>query len=237
MQNIAEIIPEVMDHVGKLDTNTVSQLEDYKFDEAWVENQRANIRLGRSDKTNGLLKIPPRFIGKNLTEYEAADDFKQQQIDVFCNKNLFLLGPCGTGKTHLSCGLLNWYAEVIDFDPDLRSWHRPRAQFISVQDFLFELKSAIGSHETECSRVKGLTQLQALVLDDFGATRLTDYTVEMLAIIINEIYLRKTSGVIITSNLSLDEIGQKIDDRTASRIVEMCEVVKLDGADRRVQAP
>ena len=57
----------------------------------------------------------------------------------------------------------------------------------------------------------------------------------MMSVLINEIYLRKLSGVIISSNLSLDEIGQKIDDRTASRIVEMCEVIKLDGADRRMQ--
>jgi DNA replication protein DnaC len=98
------------------------------------------------------------------------------------------------------------------------------------------MKSTIGSNDSDFAHIKNLLNLDAFVLDDFGASRMTEYAVEMMSVLSNEIYLRKLSGVIISSNLSLDEIGQKIDDRTASRIVEMCQVVKLDGTDRRIRS-
>jgi DNA replication protein DnaC len=41
--------------------------------------------------------------------------------------------------------------------------------------------------------------------------------------------------LIVTSNLSLDGIAQKLHDRLASRLVEMCEIVKHPDVDRRLQ--
>jgi DNA replication protein DnaC len=239
MQSLAEILPgvaqEAESDAAKVDA--VSNLVKMEpVDAAWVQAQKQNIRSGVSQKSNALLQIPKRFIGKSLADYEASEDLKRTAYGDFLHKNLFLWGPCGTGKTHFSCGLLlNFYSDMIDFEPETKTWKRPRARFINVQEFVFEMKSAIGSNESDFARIKGLLDLDAFVLDDFGALRMTDYAVEMMSVLINEIYLCKLSGVIISSNLSLSEIGQKIDDRTASRIVEMCEVIKLDGADRRIQ--
>jgi DNA replication protein DnaC len=241
MQNIADVLPAVMDGIeektakAEVLSNVVRMRDAVEYNAARVERQKQNVRKGVSRKSNQLLQIPKRFLGKSLDDYEAPDDFKNNTYSDFLHSNIIFTGPCGTGKTHLSCGLLlNFYAEMIDFDLEMKTWKRPRARFISVQEFLFELKSAVGSNESDFARIKSLLDFDALVLDDFGASRMTDYTVEMMSVLINEIYLRKLSGVIISSNLSLDEIGQKIDDRTASRIVEMCEVINLNGADRRL---
>jgi DNA replication protein DnaC len=243
MQNsIAEVLPAVMDGIeentakAEALSNVVRMRDTVVYDAAWIEAQKQNIRNGTAKRSNELLQIPKRFLGKSLAGYEAKDDFRNVAYRDFLHSNLFLWGPCGTGKTHLSCGLLlNFCADMSDFNPETKTWKRPRARFVSVQEFLFELKSAVGSNESDFSRIKTILELDALVLDDFGASRMTDYTVEMMSVLINEIYLRKLSGVIISSNLSLDEIGQKIDDRTASRIVEMCQVIKLDGNDRRIR--
>jgi DNA replication protein DnaC len=241
MQSTAEIVPAVMQDVEtkaaevEVLSNVVSMRDSVVYDAAWVEGQKQNIRNGVSKKSNQLLQIPKRFLGKSLADYEATDGFKHITYSDFLHTNVFFWGPCGTGKTHLSCGLLlNFCADMSDFNPETKTWKRPRARFISVQEFLFELKSAVGSNESDFARIKSLLELEALVLDDFGASRMTDYTIEMMSILINEIYLRKTSGGIISSNLSLEDIGQKIDDRTASRILEMCEVIKFDGPDRRL---
>ena len=241
MQNIANVLPAVMDNIeektarAEVLSNVVRMDEAVIYDAAWIERQKENIRNGTAKRSNELLQIPKRFLGKSLAAYEATDDFKNIAYSDFLHSNLFLWGPCGTGKTHLSCGLLlNFCADMSDFNPETKTWKRPRALFISVQEFLFELKSAVGSNESDFARIKSLLELDALVMDDFGASRMTDYAVEMMSVLINEIYLRKLSRVIINSNLSLDDIGQKIDDRTASRIVEMCEVIKLAGHDRRI---
>ena len=46
---------------------------------------------------------------------------------------------------------------------------------------------------------------------------------------------REELRTIITSNLSIEEIQEKLDDRIASRIVGMCRVCILQGRDRRVK--
>jgi DNA replication protein DnaC len=38
-----------------------------------------------------------------------------------------------------------------------------------------------------------------------------------------------------TSNLPIQDLAERIGDRTASRIVEMCEVFELVGSDRRIK--
>jgi DNA replication protein DnaC len=241
MHSIAEILPGMAREpeektIKKETTLKALKMDCLVHDEAWIKAQKRTIRNGGSKRSNDLLQIPKRFIGKSLADFEAPEDFKRGAYDNFVHKNLFLCGLCGTGKSHLSCGLLlKFYSDRAEYDPESRSWKRPRGRFISVQEFLFELKSALASNQSDFARIKSILELDAFVLDDFGASRMTDYAVEMMSVLINEIYLHKLSGVIITSNLSLDDIGQKIDDRTASRIVEMCEVIKLNGADRRIR--
>jgi len=98
------------------------------------------------------------------------------------------------------------------------------------------MKARIGAGESDYALIEDLLTLDMIALDDFGAGRLTDYTQEVLSTLINKLYLKNKNGVlIINSNLSLEDIAQKIDDRTASRIAEMCEVIKVDGPDRRLQ--
>ncbi len=73
-----------------------------------------------------------------------------------------------------------------------------------------------------------------MILDDFGSGRLSDYVKDMLAYIVDQIYLATKPQVIFTSNLSPEQLAESIDDRTTSRICEMCEVVKIDGQDKRL---
>jgi DNA replication protein DnaC len=39
----------------------------------------------------------------------------------------------------------------------------------------------------------------------------------------------------ISSNLSLKQLGERVGDRIVSRIVEMCEIIKIEGDDRRLK--
>ena len=73
-----------------------------------------------------------------------------------------------------------------------------------------------------------------LILDDLGAEKTTDWALQSLYIIINK-RLSEELQTIITSNLSLDELRDKIGDRIASRIAGMCKIVKLTGRDRRLK--
>jgi DNA replication protein DnaC len=71
-----------------------------------------------------------------------------------------------------------------------------------------------------------------VVLDDVGADRGTGLAQEALHIVVSE---REATRVplIITSNLSIQEIGSLFDARIASRLAGGV-VLKLTGADRRL---
>ena len=43
--------------------------------------------------------------------------------------------------------------------------------------------------------------------------------------------------MIITTNLERDELAEQINERTVSRLEEMCEVLPLWGTDARQQLP
>jgi DNA replication protein DnaC len=79
-----------------------------------------------------------------------------------------------------------------------------------------------------------LTDAEFLVLDDVGAGSLSDHerrsTLHLLDRRIN--HLRPT---IITSNLTVDEIGRAMDERIASRLNSFTAVA-LTGRDRRRRA-
>ena len=153
MQSLAELIPGVVQEAERKAAEKVSnvaKMEPIVRDDAWVYEQKQNIRTGVSKNSNALLQIPQRFIGKNLADYEGSEDLKRSAYADFLHKNLFLWGPCGTGKTHLSCGLLlNFYSDMTEFDPETKTWKRSRARFISVLEFLSKMKSAIGSNESD----------------------------------------------------------------------------------------
>ena len=216
--------------------SSVQPAAEGPHDDAWVATQKENIRRGLSRRTSRDLRLPPRYEKKSLANFDGLDEVKQRAVSALHSRNVFLWGPCGTGKTHLSCGLLlHLYGDWIAYQPEVQRWNRPRGRFVTCLDFLFDMKARIGAGESDFALIEDLLALDMIALDDFGAGRLTDYTQEMLSTLINKLYLKNKNGVlIINSNLSLEDIAQKIDDRTASRIAEMCKVIKVDGPDRRL---
>ena len=73
---------------------------------------------------------------------------------------------------------------------------------------------------------------QLLVLDDLGAEKPSDWVRERLYTIINRRY-EHCRPTIVTSNLTIDQLAKQVGSRVASRLCELCEVVELQGTDRR----
>jgi DNA replication protein DnaC len=135
----------------------------------------------------------------------------------------------GTGKTHLSVAILR---AILESQPEARKSMR----FCYVPEMVDDYRRQFD----EAARPENLDEKyiypELLVMDDFGAQRLTTYAVEIINRII---YRREGRSTIYTSNLSLDEIEAKDEsgyiERATSRIAgESQKLVKMTGPDRRL---
>jgi DNA replication protein DnaC len=194
---------------------------------------RKNIQF-TPDRENAFLRnggVPLMFINSKLTDFPEV-------YRTFKGESLFISGGSGCGKTRLAVAFMREQLSEVTYE--VSEGVQPRLIkntvpiFISVPNLFFKIKQAYsGGEETEADIINKYTEVNFLILDDFGAEKASDWSLQILYIIIDRRYgeLKKT---IITSNLSLDELAARLDDRITSRIAGMCEIVKLTGKDRRL---
>ena len=138
-------------------------------------------------------------------------------------RNVFLSGAPGSGKTRLACAAI-------------RTLNRP-AKFYDTAKLLLDFQCSVEKHgEKDLIREitdKVLKDKKILVFDDLGAHRISEFSVEMFGILVNEFYNQEATGLIFTSNFTLGELSMKMSDRITSRLAEMCVVLKTGTTDYR----
>jgi DNA replication protein DnaC len=202
----------------------------------------------------GAAGIKKRFMNATLDDFEPK--YRQQFTT---DKGLFLTGPRGVGKTHLMAAMIR--QEILDKEPESYTgtikhadpvyeylqYYRPDEYafplFISVPELLLEIRGTFGQRyidpdsgppDTEASIISFYSRYKVLYLDDLGAEKASDWVRSTLYLLINRRYENERRTV-ISSNLSLDQLADQLDDRIASRISEMCKIVKIAGSDRRIK--
>lgn len=148
--------------------------------------------------------------------------FVQKMRDT--RRGLYIHGAVGTGKTHIAYAIQDWFNHQ-------EIWCR----FENTTELIFDIKADIGKeYLARSNKAESLSDFKGvLLLDDIGAERITEYVAEVFYLIINKRY-NDMLPTIFTSNLSLGQLAEKVGDRTASRIIEMCDVVEIKGEDRRI---
>jgi len=73
---------------------------------------------------------------------------------------------------------------------------------------------------------------QIFVLDDFGVQKTSSWVSDRLYALINRRY-QDCKTIIITSSIPLMDLQMKVDNRLASRIVEMCMEIEIQVSDYR----
>lgn len=138
-------------------------------------------------------------------------------------KSLLLAGPTGTGKTHIAFAALRLSAESC----------RPafwRAG--STAALLGDLRPS-ANRDSEALMAKYCNSA-LLFLDDLGAGKTSEWTEEMLYRVIDHRY-NNLLPCIFATNHAPNELATALGDRTASRLAEMCQILVIDGDDRRRQ--
>lgn len=139
---------------------------------------------------------------------------------------IYFTGPPGIGKTHLAVSTLKmWIAAG------------KAGAFATVPTLLQSLRKGYENNDYD-NRLEMLCDVPLLILDDFGTERVNPWATEQLFTIINA---RHAGGkaTIFTSNLSIEQAEQRLGEwgiRISSRIMGMCDVVTMNGKDRRIYA-
>jgi DNA replication protein DnaC len=181
--------------------------------------------LSRLDELKGLTfnTFQPRG-QKGLGEKQAASlemAFNQaQHYARTLNGWLLLQGGYGCGKTHLAAAIAN-YAVGMGV-PTL---------FLTVPDLLDMLRFSYDSEDTTFEqRFNEIRNASLLVLDDFGTQNATAWAQEKLFQIINYRYINKLP-LVVTTNLSLDEIDARIRSRVTDP--QLVSIVRINAPDYR----
>lgn len=183
--------------------------------------------------------------------------FARQGLDNLVDgRGLFFQGPVGTGKSHLSVATLR---AVVENNPGHFGRPPSRAPFydepvfeghycslVSVVELLDRLREsfkedkmreALRDDRIWASTRELLRRCRGdaiVIMDDIGAQKPTDWVEEQLYSLIDLRY-RMQRSTFFTTNCSLQQLGDQIGYRCVSRIMEMCEGIKVEGEDWRVK--
>lgn len=140
-------------------------------------------------------------------------------------RGLWLMGDTGTGKTTLAMLVSK---EALKRDHTVAIYSMPK--------LLARIRATFDAQAGEESYVdffERLCEVDLLHLDDLGTEKQTDWVLEQLYALVNERYEREKS-IVVTTNLTQEELEQQIGARTVSRLIEICgEALPLWGDDAR----
>ena len=138
-------------------------------------------------------------------------------------RGLWFVGDVGTGKTTLAMLVSK---AAIAAGRSCAIYSLPR-----LLNLLRE--ATFSDDDTKIDLLDRLSQVDLLHLDDVGAENSSEWVLEQLYSIINARYEDERS-LVITTNLSPEELGEQIGERTVSRVIEICgDPLPLFGTDRR----
>ena len=207
------------------DTNTAA---DCRCRAQRVSNARARSLSGvLPRKYRGVsFDRPPvtEIAGPVTTAVRRYVNRIDEQLDA--GRGLWFYGSVGTGKTTLAM---------------LVSKHALQAgrsvAIYSLPDLLVRIRSTFDDDRSNSylDLIDRLTKVDLLHIDDVGAEKTSPWVLEQLYAIVNARYEDERS-IVITTNLEREALAEQINERTVSRLEEMCEVLPLFGIDQRPQA-
>ena len=171
------------------------------------------------------MKVPTDYRKKRYSNYGNSDIAMKVKKIVDLKLSLVLSGKPGRGKTHLAIASLLYM---------MKKYENGKPLFLSAPELFVELRDRINNRVTEQSIIDRYLRVPLLLIDDLGVETTTNRSIETFYSIIDG-RSRSNKQLIITSELTMEEIGEIYGDRLASRLCGMGEYIRIEGEDFRVK--
>jgi len=198
------------------------------FNQAQIPARHAKASFESFDKD-----LPDAMTGF-LGAYRWVKGFKIGQA----NRGLVLHGAVGRGKTHLLAAMLR----------ELVFQHGVKVQFVEFTHLLAALKQGFEHGKGQGHTLDPLADIDVLAIDELGKGRNTDWELAVVDELISRRYNGMKTLLATTNyapgvetgaqaNLALDgvqqSLGDRVGDRTFSRLMEMVDFQWVQGEDFR----
>jgi DNA replication protein DnaC len=197
------------------------------------KNERREWELMRRDARVAVLRersgLSKRMKGYTLGNFRPT--VSNEYLDTWeenreVGKGLYFCGGVGTGKTHLAVAVMN----------ELIRKKRTPSLFVTVPELLDNLRETYNKPGRNLDEwMDAVQNAEFLVLDDLGSERTTEWVRERIFVIVNHRY-REALPTVFTSNIGPKDLAEQLGERTASRIIAMCDWIALEGDDYRETA-
>lgn len=186
---------------------------------ASIPKRYSHCTLESFKEKSPVLKNAKARVQEFVDLWPAADE----------GRGLLLMGPCGSGKTHLAV------AALIDI---INSGKPGRALFSNFQDLIQEIQASFDSDEvpSKSEIMRPLLECDLLVLDELGSQKPTTFVQDILYYVINTRYNEERTTLFTTNYTdagpeSKDEpLSARIGTRLRSRLYEMATLIPFTGA-------
>lgn len=176
-----------------------------------------------SDQERYKINVSPRENIQNIKKIaeKFCENVKNKE-----QKNLLFIGNTGTGKTFLSNSIAK---KSMDMGYTVLYQTAP-----VLMDTVLDIKFSYNKEDVNKERYYRILDVDVLIIDDLGTETLSNNKFTELFNIINT-RLLKDKKTVISTNLTLNELGHEYDERIISRLIGNYIICKFVGEDIRLK--
>lgn len=211
------------------------ELEKYELERKEFDKiRRKEERMEHVKEWYLSSKLPIEAEFKTFESYSCSEENMEtfnlmKAWNISDDFGFLIMGPSGTGKSHLALAIsIPIFSNYIETDMDI--WVHNK----NLLPFYINAAELLASQRGEPKEkiLERTINVKYLILDDIGGENITDWSREIFFRIF-EYRLNKRLPTFVTTNLSLNELKDRLHERVLSRMLGLCVPVQLKGSDFR----